>query len=70
MLKLFSFIQHKKQTEKHERACNDHDYCHVEMSSEDNKILTDNQGEKSLKVPAYYLCWFRVSAHKNAFMSK
>ena len=35
---------------KHERVCN-HDYCHVEMPNQDNKILKYNQGEKSLKAP-------------------
>ena len=36
---------------KHERVCNDCDYCHVEMPKEDNKTLKYNHGEKSLKVP-------------------
>ena len=27
-----------------------HDYCYVEMSEEDNKILKYNQGEKSMKL--------------------
>ena len=36
---------------KHERLCNKHDYCHVEMPTEDNKILKYNHGEKSLKAP-------------------
>ena len=36
---------------KHERLYNKHDYCHVEMPTEDNKILKYNHGEKSLKAP-------------------
>ena len=36
---------------KHERLCNKYDYCHVEMPTEDNKILKYNHGEKSLKAP-------------------
>ena len=28
-----------------------HDYCHVEMPNEDNKIIRYNQGEKSIKSP-------------------
>ena len=51
MLKLFSFIQHKRKLKKHEKLCNDHDYCYVEMSDEDNKILKYNHGEKSMRVP-------------------
>ena len=35
----------------HEKVCNDHDYCYVEMPNEDNKILKYNYGEKSLKAP-------------------
>ena len=31
--------------------CDNHDYCHVKMSTEDNKILKYNHGEKSLKSP-------------------
>ena len=36
---------------KHERLCNNNDYCHGEMPTEDNKTLKYNHGEKSLKVP-------------------
>ena len=36
---------------KHERLCDNHDYCHVKMPTEENKILKYNHGEKSLKVP-------------------
>ena len=39
LLKLFSFIQHKRKTQKHEKVCKDHDYCYVEMPDENNKIL-------------------------------
>ena len=31
--------------------CDNHDYCHVKMPTEDNKILKYNHGEKSLKSP-------------------
>ena len=36
---------------KHERLCNDSDYCRVEMPTQFNKILKYNYGEKSLKTP-------------------
>ena len=39
----------KKQLKKHEKVCNDHDYCYVEMPNEGNKILKYNYGEKSVK---------------------
>ena len=41
----------KEKLRKHERVCNDHDYCYVEMPSEESKILKYNHGEKSLKAP-------------------
>ena len=34
---------------KHERLCNNHDYCHVEMPNNDDNTLKYNFGEKSLK---------------------
>ena len=36
---------------KHERVCNNHDYCRVDMPKEDKKILKYNHGEKPLKAP-------------------
>ena len=35
----------------HERICNNHEYCQVEMPKENEKILKYNYGEKSLKAP-------------------
>ena len=45
-----SYRTHNK-LKKHERVCNNHDYCHVGMPSEDSKILKYRPGEKSLKAP-------------------
>ena len=36
---------------KHERICDNHDYYHVEMPTEDNNTIKYNPGEKSLKAP-------------------
>ena len=39
---------------EHEKLCNNHYYCHVEMPEEqknNNKILKYRHGEKSLKAP-------------------
>ena len=44
----FEQIMHLK---KHERLCHNNDYCHVEMSTEDNNTLKYNHGEKSLRAP-------------------
>ena len=37
---------------KHERVCNEDDYCYVEIPNEHKKILKYNLGEKPLKAPA------------------
>ena len=50
-LNCFIHIAHIINLKKHERACNNHDYCHVDMPKEDEKILKYNLGEKSLKAP-------------------
>ena len=36
---------------KHEKLCDNHEYCHIEMPNNDNNILKYNHGEKSLKAP-------------------
>ena len=36
---------------RHERLCDNNDYCHVEMPIYGNKTLKYNHGEKSLKAP-------------------
>ena len=35
---------------RHERLCDNNDYCYIEMPTEDNNKLKYNHGEKSLKV--------------------
>ena len=52
-LNCFNSYRTKNQLIKHERVCNDHDYCYVEMPNEDNKVLKYNHGEKSLKATAF-----------------
>ena len=41
----------KNKLKKHERVCNDHDYCYVETPDEGNKILKYNYVGNSLKAP-------------------
>ena len=50
-LNYFHSYRTKNRLKKLERVCNDHDYCYVEMSDEDNKILKYNHGKKSIRVP-------------------
>ena len=50
-LNCFHSYSTKNKLKKHERVCNDHDCCYVEMPNEDNKILKYNHEEKSMKAP-------------------
>ena len=54
-LNCFHSYSTKNKLKKHERVCNDHDYCYEEIPNEDNKILKYNQREKSLKAP--FMTW-------------
>ena len=47
-LNCFHSYRTKNKLKKHEKVCNDHDYCYVEMPNEDNKILKYNHEGKSL----------------------
>ena len=49
-LNCFHLCSTKNKLKKHERICKNHDFCHVKMPDENNKILRYNSGEKSLKV--------------------
>ena len=51
-LNCFHSYRTENKLKKHEKVCDDHDYCYVEMPDEDNEILKYNHGEKSLKAPA------------------
>ena len=50
-LNCFHSYSTKEKLKKHEKICNDHDYCYVEMPDKDKKILKYNHGEKSVKAP-------------------
>ena len=51
-LNCFHSFNTENKLKKHEKVCNDHDCCYVEMPNEDNKALKYNHGEKTIKVPA------------------
>ena len=51
-LNCFQSYRTENKLKKHEKVCDDHDYCYVEMPNEFNKILKCNHGEKSLKASA------------------
>ena len=48
-LTCFHSYSTKEKLKKHEKICNDHDYCHVKMPEEGNTILKYNHGEKSMR---------------------
>ena len=50
-LNCFYSYNTERKPQKHERVCNDHDYCYVEIPDEGNRILKCNYGEKSLSAP-------------------
>ena len=41
----------EKKLRKHERICENHDFCNLKMPDEDDKILKYIPGEKSLRAP-------------------
>ena len=50
-LNCFRAYTTENKLETHKKACENHDYCCIEMPNEDNKILKYNHGEKSMKAP-------------------
>ena len=50
-LNCFHSYSTKDKLKKHNKVCENHDYCYLEMPEEDNTILKYNHGEKSMKVP-------------------
>ena len=50
-LNCFHSYRTLNKLKKHERVCNNHDYCHVDMPEEGKNILKYRHGVKSLKVP-------------------
>ena len=50
-LNCFHSYRTLNKLKKHERLCNNHDYCHVHMPEESKNILKYSPGDKSLKAP-------------------
>ena len=50
-LNCFHSYSSKNKLKKHIKVCENHGYCYVEMSKEDNKILKYNHGEKPVREP-------------------
>ena len=45
-----------EKLKKHERLCNNHKFCEIEMPTEKDKILKYSQESKSLRVPVACYC--------------
>ena len=50
-LNCFHSYTTENKLRKHEKICNDDEFCHLKVPTEDNKILKYIPGEKLLKVP-------------------
>ena len=50
-LNYLHLVQTDNALKIHERMCNNHDYCRVQMPIKANKTLKYNHGEKLLKAP-------------------
>ena len=50
-LNCFHLYGTKNKLKKHEKVCDDHYYCYVEMPNKHNKILKYDHGEKPMKAP-------------------
>ena len=50
-LNCFHSYSTNNKLEAHKKICENHDYCYVEMPTEDNNTIKYNQGEKSIKLP-------------------
>ena len=50
-LNCFHSYRTKNKLEEHKKICENHDYCRVEMPTNDNNKIKYNQGEKSIKLP-------------------
>ena len=61
-----SYTTHNK-LKKHERVCNNHHYCRVNMPKEHEKI---KYLRKVIKSSVYNLCEFRVSTKKTTILAK
>ena len=50
-LNCFYSYSTRNKLKKHKNVCENCDYRCIEIPKKDNKILNDNHGEKSMKVP-------------------
>ena len=54
-LNCFHSYRTNRKLKKHKRICKEHDFCDTKMLDENNKVLKNILGEKSLRVP-FIIC--------------
>ena len=50
-LNCFHSYRTENKLNAHKKVCENHDYCNIEMPSNDNNLINYNKSEKSLKLP-------------------
>ena len=50
-LNCFHSYSTENKLNAHKKVCENHDYCNIEMPSNDNNLINYNNSEKSLKLP-------------------
>ena len=68
-LNCFHSYRTLNKPKKHEKVCNNHDYCRIDMA-EDHEKIKYLLGEKSLKAPFITCVDLECLLKKNAILSK
>ena len=68
-LNCFHSYRTLNKLKKHERVCNNHDYCRIDMP-EEHKKKKIRTWRKVIKSSVYNFCRFTMSNKKNAILSK
>ena len=50
-LNCFHSYRTENKLNTNKKVCENHDYCNIEMPSNDNNLINHNKGEKSLRLP-------------------
>ena len=69
-LNCFHSYRTLNKLKKHERVCNNHDYCHVDMPEEGKNILKYSPRDKLLKAPFIIYADLECLLKKGAILSK
>ena len=67
-LNCFHSYRTKNKLEAHKKICENCDYCHREMPTNDNNAIKYNQGEKSIKLPFVVYADLECLLEKNDYL--